>query len=181
MITGRPIVGLCGYARSGKDTLAKALTSRGWERVAFADALKADLEKALGKPFAGMTAGEKEHWRPLMVEYGRARRAQHSQYWIIHAAAHIAAHLAPAHPVVITDVRYRNEAEWIHEQGGLVVRLLRGVPANEEEEDSIAALCRVIPRSCEISNLGTIDGGRRALLLAVRRHYGKVPKYARKR
>lgn len=34
------LVGLSGYARSGKDTLAAALRDEGWNRVAFADKLR---------------------------------------------------------------------------------------------------------------------------------------------
>lgn len=34
------LVGLCGYAGSGKDEAAKALTAIGWQRVAFADAVR---------------------------------------------------------------------------------------------------------------------------------------------
>ena len=82
----RRIVGLCGYAKSGKDTAAEVLVRRGWARYAFADELKADLERAIGKPLVGMCPEEKEHWRPLMVEYGRVRRAQNVDYWVARLA-----------------------------------------------------------------------------------------------
>lgn len=35
-----PLVGLCGFARSGKDTVAQHMVSQGWTRVAFADKLR---------------------------------------------------------------------------------------------------------------------------------------------
>ncbi len=35
------IIGFCGYPGSGKDEAAKFLTARGWQRVAFADPLRA--------------------------------------------------------------------------------------------------------------------------------------------
>lgn len=35
-----PVIGIAGYARSGKDTAAQALVSEGYTRVAFADSLK---------------------------------------------------------------------------------------------------------------------------------------------
>lgn len=41
---------------------------------------------------------------------------------------------SPGRPVVITDVRMRNEAEAIQEEGGLLVRILR--PRHADDEDS---------------------------------------------
>jgi hypothetical protein len=34
------VIGLCGYAGSGKDTAAEALVSEGWQRIAFADPVR---------------------------------------------------------------------------------------------------------------------------------------------
>lgn len=39
-----PLVGLCGYAQSGKDTTAQHLLNLGWHRVAFADTLRDVLD-----------------------------------------------------------------------------------------------------------------------------------------
>jgi hypothetical protein len=134
----RPIIGFIGYARSGKDTAAEALTARGYKRVAFADALKADCEKIIGQPFTAMTPEQKEFWRPLLVEYGRLRRAQHPDFWVWQVESALKM-VEPSTPVCITDVRYSNECRWILEQGGILVMVTRPKcdAANAEEARSI--------------------------------------------
>ena len=146
------IVGLCGYARSGKDTAAKGLLSEGWRRVAFADALKSDVMSALVESAKRANLPKtlwpqwriledpelKEKFRPLLVEYGRAMRALNPDYWI-RRLTHC---FVKGHgKFVITDVRYPNEASWIREHGGIVIRIVRpnALAANSEEENSLAA------------------------------------------
>lgn len=148
---GTRIVGLCGYARSGKDTAAKALTESGeWRRAAFADALKADvLHAMIGSAKAGgipraqwprwswfEDAAAKERLRPLLVEYGRAMRGVSPDYWIRRLERD---YMRGGQAVAVTDVRYANEAEWIRSLGGLVIEIARpGTgPANAEEERSM--------------------------------------------
>lgn len=145
------LIGLSGFARSGKDTAAQGLIAAGWERKAFADALKRDAAMALrGSIIAGnfnppqdepapwfTDPSMKETFRPFLVEYGRAMRAIVPGYWI----ERLALELHPDSCYVITDVRYANEAEWIRKLGGKVVEIVRpGVgPANDEEKNSMAA------------------------------------------
>jgi len=169
----RPIVGLCGYARSGKDTLARALIDKGWARAAFADELKRDVERIVGKPASMWTDAEKELWRPVLVAYGAARRKQSASYWIDMLSISIRAHIAPGVPVVVTDVRYPNEAEWIEEHGGCVVYVSRANigAANDEEGWSIPETRRLARHA--VANDFEVFYGREQLLTAVRAHYGK--------
>jgi hypothetical protein len=94
----RPIIGLCGYARAGKDTLAKAIIGErtGWyfSRFAFADELKDDVSKAMrkalnaaGQPVdmiyvAGIMSNKKEQIRPMLVGWGAGMRAIDPGHWI---------------------------------------------------------------------------------------------------
>ena len=145
------LIGISGYARSGKDTSAAGLMVEGWERKAFADALKRDASVALRR---SLIAGNynppqdgadswftdpalKETFRPFLVEYGRAMRALRPGYWI----ARLALEIKPEFCYVITDVRYADEADWIRRHGGKVVEIVRpGVgPANDEEKNSMAS------------------------------------------
>ena len=144
------IVGLSGYARVGKDTAAGALISeRGFVRVAFADALKGDVRDMIETAIEYTCTGcdeiqhrmfsydtQKELFRPLLVEYGRALRRLQPGHWILRAALD-----AEIHPlVVVTDVRYADEAEWIRGSGGIVIGIERAGygPANDEERDSFS-------------------------------------------
>lgn len=166
------LIGISGYARSGKDTAAKALTDIGWTRKAFADALKRDAGLALRN---SLLAGNfnppqeevapwftdpalKETYRPFLVEYGRAMRALRPEYWI----ARLALEIKPDSCYVITDVRYADEAAWVRRHGGTVVEIVRpGVfPANKEEKNSMAAF----EPDAHIHNNGTIENLREQLL-----------------
>lgn len=145
----RTIIGLCGYARVGKDTMAAAIVERGWTRLAFADNLKNDLYETLKRAvtrgsvpvadaatFASkMLAGpDKAKARPLMVAYGAFMRTFEPDYWIARLWRQIDA-LPDDARVVITDVRYKNEADWVRSLGGKTLWLWRdGIdPANSEE------------------------------------------------
>jgi len=149
------IIGLCGPARVGKDTLAGVLVDLEWRRVAFADALKSDVLRMLiqayqrlGLPYAHrptyswLNAPErKEVLRPLLVEYGRAMRSIDPLYWVNRAERDYMTDVdSPGgHYYVVTDVRYDNECTWIRRNGGVTVGLTRTGygPANEEEHVSL--------------------------------------------
>ena len=150
----KQLIGFCGFARSGKDTAALALTSSrlGWSRKAFADALKRDVLYAVESSWESAYDREppqdlvglfhdpatKEKFRPLLVEYGRAMRNIEPGYWVHRLSADLRNCLNYA----VTDVRYKNEADWIHSLGGRVILIQRPevTAANDEESASIGAM-----------------------------------------
>lgn len=170
------LVGFSGYARSGKDTAARALLSRGWTRLAFADALKDDLRRMTRRALfeAGTPATDefldawdvenKELVRPLMVEHGRLMRLRDPGHWIRRAEAAM-----PAGDVAVTDVRYADEVSWIRRRGGIVVEIIRpGVTAaNAEEAESLKALSP----DTTVINSRTVEELHRQVLAAV---YGRT-------
>lgn len=137
---GTPIVGLTGVARSGKDTAAAALVARGWQRVAFADAVR---DVALGadpyvlvehegghsherltevvEAFGWDRAKEQADVRRFLQRLGTegVRRHLGEQAWVRAAMAKVDG------PTVFTDVRFPNEARAIHDRHGLVIRIVR--------------------------------------------------------
>lgn len=126
----RHIIGLMGYARVGKDTVASEL---GMAVYHFADDLKADVAPLI--QHLGLDPIlDKEIIRPIYVAYGTAARATNPRYWVERLAGRI-----HDQELVIADVRYANEVDWILSQGGKVFYLTRqGVnPANDEEAASI--------------------------------------------
>ena len=152
------LIGLCGWARSGKDTAAEALISRGFARVAFADALKREVCSGLGIARERLEV-EKASWRPLLVEWGRGRRRVDQDCWIKLTRA-LVEKMPPSADVVVTDVRYPNEAKWIWEQGGFVLRISRPgvIAANEEEERTIAEVDKIATRQTFwIENNGSVE------------------------
>jgi hypothetical protein len=150
----RRLIALVGYATVGKDAIAAAL---GWQRVAFADALKADLAPVVAK----LPPHEKSQIRPLLVEYGRTARRIKPDYWIDRLA------IPGTGDVVCTDCRYMNEAKHLRSLGGIIIRVTRpGVgPANPEEERSIAEIDFVFSGSLKwVRNDGTVEMAARQVL-----------------
>lgn len=160
------LIGLTGYAGAGKDEAAKALIADGFERVAFADAVR-DALLALN-PFVYVTSWDRidmdtdqanvpmnrvllEHgdgfdflgsvvkglgWeaakkiydvRRLLQRMGtEAGREIHGQdCWVAIAERKIRAAIHEGKSVVVTDVRFPNEAALIHSLGGRVYRVVR--------------------------------------------------------
>lgn len=175
----RKLVGFIGYARSGKDTAASALTDNGWERVAFADQLKADCEKIIGMPFTAMDPAQKEFWRPLLVEYGKLRRAQHPDYWIWQVESKLKMDVSPTVPVCVSDVRYANECRWVLERNGILIMVTRPgyAAANSEEFNSIMEIVEddeLVKRIHVVPNTGDVALVKRRVLDVVMRHAGAV-------
>ena len=168
--TQRQIVGLCGYATSGKDTAAMGLIEAGWTRVALADgvrdatlAFNPMVEQTLdGKPVYLSYKLEGNGWdyakingeiRRLLQRMGTeaGRNIHGDDCWIKLAKRKIDA--APGN-VVITDVRFANEAEAIRSWGGKVIRIDRpGVgPVNGHASESLDFEADLVLR-----NVGTIE------------------------
>lgn len=145
-------IGLVGYAGSGKDTafeLIRKHINKEAERLAFADKLKdiadnmleiADFERVA---IAG-NREKKEEIRPLLVWLGEYARKQNQDYWIDKIIPDII-YLNKAYcPMVIfTDVRYPNEAKYIIDHSGYLIRIESpSMPANSTEANSIAEIIR---------------------------------------
>ncbi len=132
------IIGLAGYAQSGKDTVAEILINRfGYKRVAFADKLKEFAYDT--NPIVGYVAGEpitlkhvvdRDGWesaktntniRRYLQDIGLAARNHFSQtFWVDQAMRQVT-----DLKVVITDVRFINEADTIRLNGGQIWRIQR--------------------------------------------------------
>lgn len=146
------IVGISGYARSGKNEAATALVGLGFKQVAFADTLREFL-LALN-PMVGLRLGAirvsdviaeygwdgyksspyGKEMRELMQRLGTdcGREMIHDRVWID------AAFNKGGRDMVIPDVRFPNEARAIHEHNGIVLRIERpGVgPANSHPSET---------------------------------------------
>lgn len=130
------LIGLCGFKRSGKDTVARGLAEvYGFERFAFADALREEVAALDGisqpddaqKDVRGANG---QSYRDALIARGQARRAQDPDYWVKALASSIAQPPAPAN-IVITDCRFPNEIDWIRDTGGQLVWVWRdGIVSN---------------------------------------------------
>lgn len=142
------VIGIAGYARCGKDTfvgIAKNILTKNKYapmRVAFADKLKLETQKMLREHgFSASVYTEeaeaKKLIRPLLVWWGCQRRyeSEGGLYWVNRVddgLREITKDMIKngANPervvALISDVRFVNEAKWVHDQwGGRVIHLKR--------------------------------------------------------
>lgn len=153
MTNNKKIIGLTGFARTGKDTfqsrseilLRQINKNFIAHRYAFADALKEECDDFLKKNM-GISAftdytPDKEIIRPFLVTYGtHLRRKMDQNCWIKKVEPLISCINSGGSKrdfIFITDVRFKNEAEWIKSTNGDIVNISRDNygPANIEEEE----------------------------------------------
>jgi hypothetical protein len=182
------IIGLAGRAGAGKDTAGYHLVdAHRFHAVAFADLIN-DLADVLitcwdvdyavlhersmkEQPIYAMPGAPSP--RRLKQDLGDIGRAWHPDFWVQALARSVGLHdlprSSPVHDrIVITDVRYPNEAAWVVGLGGVVLRVVRPGAApvrdhsSEQHVDSLAV-------SLEISNDGGIEHLTAELELALAR------------
>jgi hypothetical protein len=135
------IIGLSGYAQSGKDTVAKYLVeNHNFERVAFADPIRNllwEMNPLLSDGFNLQGVVNAYGWdaaktrfpevRRLLQELGvGARRVIDDEIWVVKALRT----MSGEGNYVITDVRFQNEASQVKLGGGQLWRVERtGVEA----------------------------------------------------
>ena len=109
-------------------------------RFGFADALKSECDELLSKytDISAFTENktEIELIRPLLVTWGtEIRRKLDENCWLKKIQDDVESKLFDGYHVFITDVRFKNEAEWVKHNGGLLVNVAREDigPANHEE------------------------------------------------
>ncbi|WP_424213186.1 hypothetical protein ACN20G_14470 [Streptomyces sp. BI20] len=143
-------IALMGKARSGKDEVGKRLVSAfSFTRIAFADPLKG-MALSLDPIVSGESGTHgyysyrlsdvirRHGWETAKVRFpeirrtlqrlGHTVRTHDADYWVNVAMDKI--HVADTWnlPVVVTDVRYPNEAEALKARGFLLVRVERPTP-----------------------------------------------------
>jgi hypothetical protein len=142
------IIGLTGYAQSGKDTIAKILVENyGFTRIAFADKIREFLyetnpmfDSIAGEPLFVKAKVDRDGWevskqsphiRRLLQNSGVAARKVFGEgVWVDQAMKTMLADPRPDMNYVITDVRFLNEADMIRANGGQLWRIKRsGVDA----------------------------------------------------
>jgi energy-coupling factor transporter ATP-binding protein EcfA2 len=142
------IIGICGPARSGKDTLADSFAEIFKEykvktqKLSFAKELKYEcksfVKRTLGIDIFTEVTEEKDIIRPLLVTWGtHVRRKLNDNVWIDALEKRMHSNKI----VIISDVRFENEFNWVKKQGGKIIFVNRTLPdgslvpnANEEEE-----------------------------------------------
>ena len=137
------IIGLTGYAQSGKDTVAKILVEQhGFTRIAFADKIREFLyetnpmfDSIAGEPMFVKARVDRDGWeeakksphiRRLLQNSGvAARKLFGDNFWVHEAMKTMLTDPRPDMNYVITDVRFLNEADMIKANNGQIWRIKR--------------------------------------------------------
>lgn len=128
------IIGLCGVAGAGKNSVAEHLVvNHDFDAMSFSEPLYAALAAMFEVPVEELEDRDlKERpipWlnrspRELLQELGTGwgRQRIHEDVWVLVAARRLDAlrRLNHAAKVVFCDVRFANEAEWLLRQGGVL-------------------------------------------------------------
>lgn len=163
-----PLIGLTGKARAGKDSVAFALSAvAGYKRVALADPLKEmalAIDPLVGRRYHLTDVVEVEGWegakevpevRRFLQRLGTegVRGTFGAGAWIALLAARIE---GTDNPVVVTDVRFPNEAKWVRDAGGVVWRIERPTSGAGGNADHASERVDGIEVDVVIRNDGTL-------------------------
>jgi hypothetical protein len=137
------LIGVVGFISSGKGTVGEIFSEQGFVRDSFAKPLKDAVSIVFGWP-RELLEGDTEHSRTWREEpdvfwsekFGRefsprealqlmgteaGRETFHPDIWVISLL-----NRAKGKDVVVTDVRFKNEIDYIQKNDGIVIRVKRG-------------------------------------------------------
>jgi hypothetical protein len=136
------IVGISGKRGVGKSLLCNPyLKARDFQIYAFADPLKEDVRRFYGLTRDHTDGKLKEEPchklggrtpREAMIAEGLLRRqfSENGMYWVYKLFEDKIKKVPENTLIAISDVRFKNEANYIHKQGGYLVRLDRKLELN---------------------------------------------------
>lgn len=171
MIDDKLIIGLAGKAGSGKDTVAdRWSTTAPFGRVPFTEPLKDAMRVIFGLTQAQLYTEEGKNavdkfWdaspRELLQKFGTdcCRQSFRDDIWVRSAERRIAG--LPFDNIVITDVRFINEAEAIKSWDGYLVKVDRPgysrLTEEQQQHESETALDDWAEWDAVISNEGSLE------------------------
>lgn len=181
-----PLIGLTGPIGSGKDTMAAMLRASGFRALKFADPLYAAANAIDPKFHPQMAHKDKNGYlldnpslgtrRSLLEKMGTEffRNMIHPNFWCVHMEETILSSIAeaPSLPLVISDVRFENEATMLRSLGGHIVHLKPNWPCETTGHASDSG----VKFDTQDSILGLEDGradkGYKQLLAIIKEIYG---------
>ena len=130
------LLAISGKRKSGKSFLADMLADGyGFKHLSFAKTLKAKLREDLGLSVLHTDGELKEVPLPeygnktpreLMIEFGGFYRTLDPMFWVKQLRKELLqTPQAQIARYVIADLRFKNEANWVKEHGGKIIRLNR--------------------------------------------------------
>lgn len=128
------VIGITGYRGAGKSTTAGFMARHGYVEYALSEPIKEGLQAMFDlpdeafadrdlkeAPLADIDASPRFLAQTLGTEWGR--RIVADDLWLRAMVRRMRPLMREGHGVVVSDVRFDNEARWIREQGGRVIRV----------------------------------------------------------
>ena len=106
-----PIIALLGPRGCGKSSIARLLCNHGYETASFANPLR---------KLAGVCGPERINDRGLLLEMGEILRTCDPQFFLRSMANALQSKTTP---VVIDDLRFQREYDWLKQKGAIMIRL----------------------------------------------------------
>lgn len=159
-----PVTGVTGKARSGKDTVVNFLiAAAGGYPYSFAGPIKTMLSAGFGihmadpywqahkeDPIPAFGKSPRQMMQTLGTEWGR--NLVHPDVWLLLAKQKL---LEKGPGMVISDVRFENEAAWVRKVGGMIIHVQRDALAVNPH--SSEAGVEVAASDAIINNFGTLE------------------------
>lgn len=159
-----PLIGIAGRARSGKDTVANFIIAAiGGYRYSFADPIRAMLAPLgvdMNDPYwqarkedviPALGVSPRRMMQTLGTEWGR--QLINPDLWIIMAHQRL---LQNGPGMVISDVRFENEAAWIRKHGGWIIHVIRPEAKAVEAHASEDGI-EMLDADAQLLNSGTLE------------------------
>ena len=155
-----PIIALAGRARSGKNTVANFIQAQyGGYQYAFAGPIRAMLKAGFNidldadhwttrkeDPIPGIGKSPRQMMQTLGTEWGR--ECINPDLWVLLAQLRF---MNQGTGMILTDMRFENEASWVRRMGGQVVHIVRDSAPGVAEHKSENSLF-VDPRDITLYN-----------------------------
>lgn len=159
-----PLIGLTGRARSGKDTVADFIVAaQGGYKYSFADPIRHML-RPLGvdmwDPYwqsrkeeiiPALGVSPRRMMQTLGTDWGR--EIINPDLWLLLAQQTLHRN-GPG--MVVADVRFENEADWVRRHGGRIIHVIRP-DAKEVEAHVSESGIEVAPTDTQLFNTGTLE------------------------
>jgi len=128
------LIGLAGLARSGKSTAAEALCDElGFVELSFADPIRKAVKSIFSLTDEQVYGAEKETVIPWLGKSPRQLMQSLGTEWGRHCVADdvwmrlVDRDISRHGDVVVSDLRFENEAAFIRERGGVVIHIQRPI------------------------------------------------------
>lgn len=175
------LIGLTGYAGTGKDTVRAILQDRGYIGLAFADPIRSMIRTLLTDSGIGdewmdyrehkeqvipaLGVSYRHMAQTLGTEWGRNLQPD---FWLRLAGAYMDDIYNDGDEThfVISDVRFENEADWVRARGGVIWRVHRAAATPVRPHASEAEIEHIAP-SWHIHNNGSIQDLRERVFDAI--------------